>query len=320
MPKVSVILPTYSRAALIGRAIESVLSQTYRDFELIIVDDGSDDNTETVVKDFWDERIHYTRHHANKGAAAARNTGLKLAKGELIAFQDSDDEWLPEKLERQVTIIQTGSAKLGLVYHNMKSFPLNDGSSVVWVPMHITPEDGIVYSRFLSEFIRPEWGIAMQTTVIKKECFNNVGGFDERLRRCIDTDLIIRISKYYYFHHINEPLVNFSYMVPGAIRTDDMAGIRGQELILSKYSADLSENPEALANINYHLGYWFCLLGEPSKGREHLLKSARISPTNPKYLLSGLLGMFGGQIFSTVMKSKDRILGRGLPIFTERAL
>ncbi len=320
MSKVSVILPTYNRATLIGRAVESVLNQTYRDFELIIVDDGSTDDTEKVVKSFSDERIYYTKHKVNKGAAAARNTGLKLAKGELIAFQDSDDEWLPEKLEKQVKVIQTGSPKLGLVYHNMKSFPLNDGSSVTWVPIHITPEDGIVYSHFLSEFIRPEWGIAMQTTVIKKECFNRVGGFDERLRRCIDTDLFIRISKYYYFYHIDEPLVNFSYMVPGGIRTDDMAAIRGQELILNKYNGDLLKNPKALANIHYHLGYWFYLLGEPSKGREYLLEAARINPTNPKYILMAFLGMFGICIFSIAVKSKDQILGRGVPTLTEKEL
>lgn len=101
-PKVSVIIPTYNRAHLIGRAIKSVLNQTYKDFEIIIVDDGSTDKTEEVVKDFKDERVRYIRREKNKGGSAARNTGIKAARGEYIAFQDSDDEWLPEKLEKQM--------------------------------------------------------------------------------------------------------------------------------------------------------------------------------------------------------------------------
>jgi len=93
-PKVSVIIPTYNRAHLIGRAIQSVLNQTYQDFELIVVDDGSTDNTNEVIKEFSqkDKRILYIKHDKNKGGSAARNTGIKAARGEYIAFQDSDDE------------------------------------------------------------------------------------------------------------------------------------------------------------------------------------------------------------------------------------
>jgi len=91
-PTVSVIIPTYNRAHTIGRAIKSVLNQTYQDFEIIVVDDGSTDNTEEVVKSFRDKRIRYIQHKKNKGAAAARNTGIKSAKGKYIAFQDSDDD------------------------------------------------------------------------------------------------------------------------------------------------------------------------------------------------------------------------------------
>jgi len=86
MPKVSIILPTYNRAHLIGRAIKSVLNQTYRNFELIVIDDGSTDDTEMLVKSFEDKRIHYIKHQKNRGAAAARNTGLRLARGELLSF------------------------------------------------------------------------------------------------------------------------------------------------------------------------------------------------------------------------------------------
>ncbi len=97
-PMVSVIIPTYNRAHVLGRAIRSVLDQTYQDFELIVVDDGSSDHTGEVVATFADPRIHYLRHEKNRGAAAARNTAIKTAQGEYIASLDSHDEWLPEKL------------------------------------------------------------------------------------------------------------------------------------------------------------------------------------------------------------------------------
>ena len=98
-PRVSVIIPTYNRAHLIGRAIQSVLAQTYQDFEVIVVDDGSTDNTEEVVLNFGSEKMRYIRHGTNRGVAAARNTGIRNARGEYIAFQDSDDEWYPNRLE-----------------------------------------------------------------------------------------------------------------------------------------------------------------------------------------------------------------------------
>ena len=116
MPTVSIIIPTYNREQLLGRAIKSVLAQTYQDFELIIVDDGSTDNTERLVKSFNSEKTRYIRHRKNKGPAAARNTGIRSAKGDYIAFQDSDDEWMPEKLEKQMRAFTTAPPEVGVVY------------------------------------------------------------------------------------------------------------------------------------------------------------------------------------------------------------
>lgn len=125
-PTVSVIIPTYNRAHLVGRAIQSVLNQTYKDFELIIVDDGSTDNTEDIIKKYQkkDERIKYIRRKKNKGGSVARNTGINAAIGEYIAFLDSDDEWLTEKLERQMKVFKSTSSEVGVVYSGF--FRIND--------------------------------------------------------------------------------------------------------------------------------------------------------------------------------------------------
>lgn len=113
---VSVIIPTYNRANLILQAVKSVLNQTYKNFEIIIVDDGSSDNTEDVINVIHDNRIRYIKHAINKGASAARNTGIREAKGKYIAFQDSDDHWLPDKLEKQVKRIENTPDHVGAVF------------------------------------------------------------------------------------------------------------------------------------------------------------------------------------------------------------
>src|SRR5258705_10332336 len=109
MPKVSVIIPTYNRAECLRSAITNVLNQTFQDFEIVVVDDSSQDHTREVVNSLDDKRIKYIRHERNKGVAAARNTGVSNAKGDYIAFLDDDDEWFPEKLKKQCAVLEASS-------------------------------------------------------------------------------------------------------------------------------------------------------------------------------------------------------------------
>jgi len=113
---ISIILPTFNRAKIVSRSIRSVLNQTYKEFELIIIDDGSADCTQELISKIKDSRIRYIKHEKNKGAAAARNTGIKAAQYDLIAFQDSDDEWMPEKLEKQIKVMSSLPDDYGVVY------------------------------------------------------------------------------------------------------------------------------------------------------------------------------------------------------------
>ena len=115
-PTVSVIIPTHNRSQLLKRAIGSVLNQTYSKLECIVVDDASTDETTEVVASFNDDRIRCFRHKINRHASAARNTGIRHSKGELIAFLDDDDEWMDGKLEQQVNLLQKSPQNIGLVY------------------------------------------------------------------------------------------------------------------------------------------------------------------------------------------------------------
>jgi glycosyltransferase involved in cell wall biosynthesis len=293
VPTVSVIIPTYNRAHLVGQAIRSVLNQTYQDLEIILVNDGSTDNTEEIVKGFNDDRIRYIRHDENKGAAAARNTGIEAALGEYIAFQDSDDEWLPEKLEKQIRVLENAPAKVGVVYTDM--WRIRGSKRKYWHS--------------------PIMGIAIQTTVIKRQCFDRVGMFDERFPRLIESDLFIRLSKYYCFHHLDEPLVNY-YATPESISTDDRRLTRAIELILEKHSRDIDKR--SLARFHYYIGNLLCQGSDLDRGRDYLFKAVKSYPLHIKYLVAAFVSLFGKSAYNKVTRFKRRIspvkdLG-GLPV------
>ena len=116
MPKVSVVVLTHNRPDMLCRAVSSILNQTFQDFEIVLVDDASTDNTPEVVRGLGDARIKYIRHKENRGEAAAANTGVTSSSGEYIAFLHDDDEWLPEKLGQQVRLLESSPPTVGAVY------------------------------------------------------------------------------------------------------------------------------------------------------------------------------------------------------------
>lgn len=186
-PRVSVIIPTYNRGHFIGDAIASVLSQDFADFELIVVDDGSTDQTEATVLQFKDARLLYIRQE-NQGRSNARNRAIAMSQGEFIAFLDSDDLYLPGKLSLQVDYLDRHLA-VGMVYTSAHCIDysgqrLNDN--------YIASVSGRIYKSIA--FFRPVT-ITLPTVMIRQELFDLVGGFDEKMHRFEDTDMWRRISK-----------------------------------------------------------------------------------------------------------------------------
>ena len=167
---ISIIVPTYNRANLIGRAIKSILNQTYQNFEIIVVDDGSQDNTEETVKIFGDRRIIYLKHKTNKGAGTARNTGIKTAKSEYIAFLDSDDEWLPKKIEKQIRKIKEASVNVGVIYTGY--WIIMDNKKLLG---KIPKKRGNIFEDELFE----DQVSPTSCVLVKRECFEKAGFFDE---------------------------------------------------------------------------------------------------------------------------------------------
>lgn len=231
---VSVIIPAYNREKTIERAVMSVLNQTYKDLELIVVDDCSKDNTVEVLKSIKDDRFKIIELEKNSGACVARNVGIENAQGDYIAFQDSDDEWLLNKLEKQMDVFE--KEKVDLVFCSFKKID-TDSQSVYPI---LT--EGIVERKVLLEDSR----ISTQTLIGKKECFENVK-FDPEMPRLQDYDITIRLSKLYSVYFVNEPLVNM-YVQGDSISQNVSKLIKAESMILNKYKDDV----EKYEDFKYH--------------------------------------------------------------------
>ena len=268
-PIVSVIIPTYNRAALLPRAIRSVLNQSFQDFELIIVNDGSTDNTEEVVKSFEDNKIRYIRHEKNRGGSAARNTGIKAAQGQYIGLLDDDDEWLPEKLEKQINKFQGLSEGYGVVYSGF-SYVYDKKGEIICnnVPML----RGNVYDSLIKGCI-----LGSPTPVIKKICFQKAGFFDETLPSCQDWDMWIRISKNYNFDFVPDILAKH-YVHGVQISVDLNVKIIAREKLIEKYWIDLSQKPQTLSILLTRLGILYSLGEDYTKARKYFFASIKKDP------------------------------------------
>ncbi|WIM43915.1 glycosyltransferase family 2 protein [Methanosarcina mazei] len=258
-PKVSVIIPTYNRAHLIPRAIKSVLNQTYLDIEIIIVDDSSTDNTEEIVKDFKDRRLKYIRHNINKGASAARNTGIRESRGKYIAFQDSDDEWFSNKLEKQIEAFADAPPEVGIVY---SGFYRIEANRKLYLPSdQLSLKEGNIHNELLKGNF-----VGTPTVLMKKECFRNQRYFNESLPALEDWELWIELSKYYTFRYIKKPLL-CSYSTPNSINLNENNMLKAHEIILLTHLDDFSKNKKNLSEHYYDIGTGLCSIGNFNNGK-----------------------------------------------------
>ncbi len=196
IPKVSIILPTYNRGWILDEAVNSVLDQDYTNFELIVVDDGSTDDTRQILNRYGD-RITVIRQ-SNQGVSAARNAGIRLAAGDLIAFLDSDDQWLKGKLTRQVAFFKRYAEML---ICQTEEIWIRNGVRVNPKKKH-RKQAGMIFKQCL-----PLCLVSPSAVMIRKHLFDEVGMFDERLPACEDYDLWLRIAFRYPIGLIDEPLI-----------------------------------------------------------------------------------------------------------------
>lgn len=195
--KVSVVIATFNNAQYIKQAIDSVLEQTYPVYEIIIVNDGSTDNTKEVLQEYGDKILYLETNR--KGPACARNAGIKASTGDLVAFLDSDDYWVLDKNWQQIDIFNNDS-KVGLVFGKLINFDNNNPDNKQTVPDKI-------YSGYVFDKLLVGGFIGLPSVMIKKEVIDNIGMFNENLLTAEDTNFYLRVSKKYKFQAIDKPLV-----------------------------------------------------------------------------------------------------------------
>jgi len=199
-PTVSVVIATYNYAQYLPEAIESVLAQTFQDFEIIIVDDGSTDDTQQVVESFLtDKRIAYHRID-HLGQPKAKNFGIRQSSGEFVAFLDADDLWLSTKLEKQISLFRN-DPELGVIYCRRTLIDPNGHDLPTTQPS--LPRGHVLKQMFQNNFV------CFSSCMIQRNVFDNSGLFNETIPLAIDYDLWLRVARQYRFNYVDEPLVKY---------------------------------------------------------------------------------------------------------------
>lgn len=281
---ISVIIPSYNRERSLERAVQGVLGQSYRNLELIVVDDCSTDTSCAIVESIDDPRLSLIRHEKNQGAGAARDTGIRAAKGDLVAFQDSDDNWFPEKLDVQVRHFCDLPDDYVAVFHTKiiygrsidrqgrKSYGVRHASCVPG-PGH-PPESGDMSQAFL-------WGNFMgpPTVMLKKSAYFEAGGFDPRVKNNDDWDFNLRLSQKGKISFIDEPLM-LVYDSSDGISKDPAASAFSMIVIFGKIKRRFPKSP-ALALHAVTIHRFLMMKGKPKSARRFVRKALALKPTNP---------------------------------------
>ncbi len=269
-PKVSVVISTYNRSNRLKRAVASVLAQSFQDFEIIIVDDASTDATQEVVNGIHDKRLLYIKHTTNKGGSAARNTGIKIAQGPYIGFLDDDDQWLPQKLEKQFLKMNDAALHVGLIYGGSEIYDENKKCVTrVYPPQY----RGNVYQHLLLKTILS----SVSSALVKKECFEKVGVFDEKLTSCQDWDMWLRIAQDFEFDYVPEVLTRINIHTEH-ISTNYQSLIPGRTRMVEKHWEAFKSRPEILLVHLKRLGKLHCINGTWKEALPWFKKAVEIRP------------------------------------------
>ncbi|MDB8711938.1 glycosyltransferase family 2 protein [Mediterraneibacter gnavus] len=263
---ISVVIPTYNRAKTIKDAVGSVLCQTYSDLEVIIVDDASTDETEDIIKEIPDSRIKYIKLENNSGACNARNMGALAARGEYVAFQDSDDQWNKNKLEKQYRFMRDN--KLDFCFCGMTRIMLEDPNKSYYYP-NIDMDDQKSYFEQLLYLNR----VGTQTIMCKRSCFEQVQ-FDTSLERFQDWDYALQIAKKFNMGYLRESLVD-SYIQQDSISKNAFANKKAWRALYDKYIDDIQKNPIIHAKYLFRIGNEIVLFDIKS-ARQYYEKSLKM--------------------------------------------
>jgi glycosyltransferase involved in cell wall biosynthesis len=297
-PTVSIIIPTYNRSHVVGQAIKSVLHQTCQDFEIIVVDDASTDNTEDVVNGHNDTRIHYLRHKQNYGAPRARNTGADVARGEYLAFLDSDDVWYPKLLERQLAVLVNLPQTVGMICCGMVRKQGNSYTTLRHGTRGLTFDENLMFGN----------GICTSSFVIRKAAFQAVEGFDVKFSSFQDFDFLLRMSVKYQTKAIDEVLMEYR-LGNDSISLNMDSKAKGFERIINIYRSDILRLG-LMPQYMFRLGQYHMLSGRLVAGWQYWAQALQYDLLNTKIWMHYLLTFGGGKFYKRVLLLHQRRVER----------
>ena len=299
MNKVSVVIPAYNKAELTVKSVESVLNQTYKNIEIIVIDDGSTDNTRQRLSTYA-EKIKYV-YKKNGGACSARNLGIRLSTGEYIGLLDCDDSYLPNKIELSVDFLEKHS-DFGLV-HNAAFF-VDEKDTILRTFSHYKSQHiGWIAKRLIARNF-----ICNSTVVVRKSCFEKVGLFDESIFTSADWDMWLRLVEQYKVGYINMPLT--LYRISGSYILNHIEQSKREELKVIEKA--FHRNPRLKLNFknkiisNVHIGcaISYLLIGDFNKAKDELISSIRKNKLNATAILLLVYFMVARRSLQFLIKKK----------------
>jgi glycosyltransferase involved in cell wall biosynthesis len=313
--KVSIIMPVLNGERYLGEAIDSILAQTYRHYELVAVDDGSTDRTPELLRQYGDRlQLRYVRHPVRQGIAASVNDGIRHSTGQYIAFLDHDDLWFPRFLETQVSYLE-GHPDVGMVHSDFQT--INSRGDVIEESVarcrNRKRPSGHVFRELLMDSF-----IAANSAVIRKECFDRLGGFDESIVWG-DYHMWLRIARHYKIDYIPEVLTKYRQHSTQNTRDFDVqsadrkpVAVVAIEKILEAYPEVREELGEKtlrrrMANIYSGIGYYWLWKGIPRPARLYLRKAIRLWPTNRRFYISYGLSLLPPSLARAIQASWHRV-------------
>lgn len=288
-PLVSIVLPTYNRATVVRRSIDSLLAQTFKDFEIIVVDDGSTDSTVSELADLHNQSLRIIHLDTNSGPSKARNIGIANARGKYIAFQDSDDVWHPQKLEVQITALENlGPSGYGACYSR---YILRQRSRETTIPSFSDNDlEGDIYCRLLKDNV-----VGTPTLIVMRDILGALGGFDETLNSLEDWDLALRIASKCKFAFVNAPLVT-AYHSPGSVG-ERAAGEDIYKIAVKHLDSYEHNNLQSSgADVFYNAGHSLVKNGEAGLGRTAMKISLNMQ-FNPRHAGAYFISYLGTCVY-----------------------
>lgn len=301
-PLVSVIIPAYNRGHLIRKAVDSVLNQTYDNIEIIIVDDCSTDNTKEVILNIDDHRVKYLKNETNSGPSYSRNFGIKHSVGDYIAFLDSDDEYYPSKIRKQIDYLLNQDDQNCVIYCGVEFYDYetrnNIGSNIVRKNIVENFKSG-------NYFLTPP----MVTVFMSKTIIQEVGGFDDRLFANEDTELAIKLSRKNKYLLIEENLVKVTRNHE-SLMSNSKNYIRAREIIYEKHRDFLSDNINF--NLCKQIANYYIIIGYYKKAKSYISQSLNYRAND----FATLVQLFLIRLFPSVIGKIYKRKYKSLPLLS----